>query len=149
MRDSNNASPHVGEITGTAIITVTDVMLDEYLHAVGLPAELLPRAGDGARLLPPDMISKLTMGELHAYWVGETFGRSARRAKHALRLYRPLQVGLTLSAECRVTEIGEKKGKQLVVLQADYFGLDGAIYIRDTRSIIVLSTGSKSGRKLS
>jgi hypothetical protein len=136
---TNQLSISIGEKTGEAEVTVTNEMLDAYLDAVDLDAALLPVHPDdpSRRALPPDLVPKLTMNKLHAYYLVKRIG-NALRTKHEMQYLKPIYTEMSVSGICRISDIYERKGRLRVAFEATYTDDAGEECLIDRRTITIL-----------
>ena len=129
----------IGEVTGRVDFIVTSEMADEYIAAVGMPSSHTAALNSSAgRLVPVDMVCKLSMRELFTKFTVGQLGPNLR-AKQTYRFIRPILVGTRVSAVGRITDKYQKRGKSYLTLHATFVDESGQSLVVDERVVILLS----------
>lgn len=136
----------VGAQSGAVKFIVTDEMVDQHLEAADLDPDWLPGAsedemkpGEG-RIAPVDLISRLWGTELIYKFHNATIGQSVR-AKHASTFYKPVRVGMEVTATGHLKTKYEKRDRKFITYELRFSEADGTLLLLDERVLMVLDEG--------
>lgn len=129
----------IGTLTGRNSVTVTDAMIDACLQAMDFSHPLFSGADNsfGRRVVPPDLVPKLSMDALVQDYCSTQIGANIR-AKQYFKFLKPIFVDTFVEGTGKILDKYEKRGRNFVTFEAEFRDPSGELAIIDRRTQLIL-----------